>query len=999
MNVKRLLALVLPLLCFSIATFAQEKTVTGKVTDLKTGSPIAGASVLVKGTKLGTSTTTDGSFTLKTPSTAKTLVISSIGYANKEVAIGSGSVNVMLEEVSSNLNEVVVIGYGTARKKDLTGSVAVVTTKDFNKGVISTPEQLISGKVAGVQVTSNSGAPGSGSTIRIRGGSSLSASNSPLIVVDGVPLSNNGISGVANPLSLINPNDIESFNILKDASATAIYGARGSNGVIIVTTKKGKSGKPVFNFSTQASLSTLAKKVDVLSADQFRSYVNATGSNALKALMGNASTDWQNQIYQSAFASDNNLSVSGTIKSIKMPYRISGGFLNQDGILKTGNIQRTTLSINVSPKFFDDHLTVNLSLLGAVSNNRFANEGAIGAAVTFDPTQPVYSGNKRYGGYWEWLDPTTASGLKSLTPRNPLSLLMLRNDKSTVQRSVGSAQIDYKFHFLPDLHAKVNVMYDLSKGEGTVYVSDSAASSYYRAQDASNTYKSGQNTQYKQITSNKFLQAYLNYTKDLKSINSRIDITGGYEYNDYLSTNYNYADYFADGTKVKNSDPTYPYNEPRNTIISYFGRLFYAYKNKYMLTATIRRDGSSRFSPAYRFANFPSAALAWNIKEESFMKNSKLISDLKLRLGYGITGQQDGIGNYDYISYYSLSNTTAQYQLGNTFYQMYRPGGYYANRKWEQTETYNAALDFGILNNRINGTIEVYYKNTTDLLNAVTQPALSNFSNTIVANIGSMENRGVEFTLNTTPVLTKDVRWDFGFNITYNENKITKLTVSNDPNYPGALTGGIAGGTGNTIQINAVGFPRNSFYVYQQVYDKAGNPIDNLFADRNRDGIVNDKDLYKYKSPDPTVFLGVNSTIAYKQWSGGFVLRANIGNYMYNNVASSTGVARNILNPLGFLANGSTDLLKTNFSGNGSQYFLSDYYVQNASFLRMDNININYNFGKVLNNKANLRIGAFVQNAFVITNYKGVDPEINGGIDNNFYPRPRIFALSANIDF
>jgi TonB-dependent starch-binding outer membrane protein SusC len=998
MNVKRLLALVLPLLCFSIATFAQDKTVTGKVTDSKDGSPVVAASVLVKGTKIGTSTNADGSFTLKVPASATTLFISSVGFGTQEVAIGNTPLSISLQATNNNLNEVVVIGYGTARKKDVTGSVAVVTAKDFNKGAITTPEQLITGKVAGVQVTSNSGAPGSGSTIRIRGGASLNASNDPLIVVDGVPLSNNGISGVANPLSLINPNDIESFNILKDASATAIYGARGSNGVILITTKKGKSGKPVYNFSSQNSLATLSKKVDVLSADQFRNYVNANGNSTLKSLLGTASTDWQNEIYQTAFTSDNSLSVSGTVKSIKMPYRISGGFLNQDGILKTGNIQRTTLSVNVSPKFFNDHLTVNISLLGAQSNNRFANEGAIGAAVTFDPTQPVYSGTKRFGGYWEWLDPTTTSGLKSLTPRNPVSLLQLRNDKSTVQRSVGSAQVDYKFHFLPDLHAKVNVMYDLSKGTGTVYVSDSAASAYNRAQDVNNNYKSGVNNQYKQITSNKFLQAYLNYTKDIKSIKSRVDITGGYEYNDYLTTNYSFADYFADGTKVKNSDPTYLYDEPRNTIVSFFGRAFYSYKNRYMLTATIRRDGSSKFSPSYRFGNFPALGFAWNMKDASFLKNVNLINTLKLRLGYGVTGQQD-FGSNGYISFYYLSNSTAQYQFGNTFYPMYRPSGYAANTKWEETTTYNAAVDFGLLNNRITGTIEFYQKNTKDLLNSIAQPATANFSNIVTTNVGSMENKGVELTLNTIPYQSKDLTWEFGFNVTYNENKITKLTINDDPNYPGALTGGISGGTGNTIQIQSVGSPRNSFYVYQQVYDKLGNPIDNLFVDRNRDGIISDKDLYKYKSPDPTVFLGVNSNVNYKKWSAGFVMRANIGNYVYNNVASSTGTARNILNPLGFLANGSSDLLKTNFSGNGSQYFLSDYYVQNASFLRMDNINVNYNFGKVLNNKTSLRVGAFVQNAFVITSYKGVDPEINGGIDNNFYPRPRVFALSVNLDF
>lgn len=998
MNCKRLLvAMVLALVAFCVPALAQDKVVTGKVTDSKDGSAMAGATVMVKGTTSITQTANDGTFKIKVPAGATTLVITSIGYADKEVAIGSGEVSVSMVSTTSSLGDLVVIGYGSSRKKDLTGSVINITAKDFNKGSITTPEQLIMGKAAGVQITSNGGAPGAGSTIRIRGGASLNASNDPLIVIDGVPLSNNNISGQANPLSLINPNDIETFTVLKDASSTAIYGARGSNGVIIITTKKGVRGKPKFSFSSQLSVYTPAKKVDVLSPGQFRAYVNANGNAAQKALLGNANTDWQKEIYKTSLGQENNLSMSGSIKN--MPYRVSVGFLNQDGILKTDNLKRTSVDINVSPSFFDNHLNVNISLLGTYSKSRFANQGAISSAVRFDPTQPVYSGNNRFGGYWEWLDPTSISGLKGLSPRNPLGLLMMRDDRSTVQRSIGSAQFDYKVHFLPDLHAKLNLSYDISQGEGNVFIPDSAAATYKRFQDANGNYKSGQNTQYKTTISNTYLQFYLNYVKDLKSINSRIDIMGGYEYNDYLTTNYNYADFSADGTKRPNSDPVYAFDKPENTIISFFGRLNYTFKNRYLLTATFRRDGSSRFSPGNRWGNFPSAALAWKINEESFLKNVKAISDLKLRVSYGITGQQDGIGNYDYISYYDLSNSTAQYQLGNTFYQMYRPGGYYANRKWEQTATSNIALDFGLFDSRISGTVEYYYRKTTDLLNMITQPAGTNFSNQIVANVGDMENKGIEFTLNTVPVRTKDLEWNVGFNVTYNQNKISKLTVSDDPNYPGNLYGGISGGTGNTILINSVGFPRGSFYVYKQVYDKAGKPIDNLFADRNRDGIISDKDLYRYKYADPRVFLGFNSNVTYKKWNGGFVMRANLGNYLYNNVASSTGMMRNILNPLNFLSNGSTDILNTNFSGSGSQYFLSDYYVQNASFLRMDNIYVGYNFGKVFKNLANLRLGANVQNAFIITDYKGTDPEINGGIDNNFYPRPRTFVLSLNLDF
>lgn len=998
MKSKRMLvALFLALMVCSLQALAQDRVVTGKVTDAKDGSVMANATVQVKGTKTATQTDASGHYKIVVPASATKLLVTSVGYGDLEVNISGNTVDVQLSATTVQLSDVIVIGYGTARKKDLTGSVSVVTAKDFNKGPITTPEQLIVGKVAGVQVTSNSGAPGSGSTIRIRGGASLNASNDPLIVIDGVPLDNGGISGSANALSLINPNDVESFNILKDASATAIYGARGSNGVIIITTKKGKSGKPVFSFGTQASLSAITKEADVLSADQFRSIVNANGTAAQKALLGNANTNWQKQIYQTAFTSDNNLSVSGSLG--KMPYRISAGYLNQEGVLKKDKLQRTSVNISLTPKFFNDHLSVALNVLGSQSKNKFANQGAIGSAVNFDPTQPVTSGSSRFGGYWEWLDPTSISGLKGLSPRNPLGLLLMRDDRSTVQRSVGSAQFDYKVHFLPDLRVKLNLSYDISKGEGTVFIPDSAAATYNRFQDAAGKWKSGQNNYYRQEKSNGFIQFYLNYVKEIASIKSRVDVTAGYEYNDYRTTNFSYADYSADGTKRPNSDPTYTVDKPQNTIVSFYGRLNYAFMNRYLLTATFRRDGSSRFSPSNRWGNFPSAALAWKIIEEPFLKGSRAVSDLKLRVGYGVTGQQDGIGDYDYISYYNLSSSTAQYQLGNTFYQMYRPGGYYANRKWEQTATSNIAIDYGFLNNRITGSLEFYYRKTKDLLNLITQPAGTNFSNQIVANVGDMENKGVEFSVNLVPVRKKELEWNIGFNFTYNKNNITKLTISDDPNYPGNLYGGISGGTGNTILINSVGYSRGSFYVYKQVYDKNGSPIDNLFSDRNRDGIISDKDLYRYKSVDPNVLLGFSSSVNYKKWSAGFVMHGSVNNYLYNNVASSTGTLRNILNPLNFLSNGSADILKTGFSGNGSQYYLSDYYVQNASFLRMDNISVAYNFGKVLHNKANLRAGAIVQNVFVITKYKGSDPEINGGIDNNFYPRPRVYALSLNLDF
>jgi iron complex outermembrane receptor protein len=1023
MNLRKLLySIGVPvLLLFSLAGFAQDKVITGKVTD-STGKGIPGVSVSVKGQpSRGTTTIENGNYSLSVPANATTLVFSSVGYGYREVNISGATANITLATTSGSLNEVVVIGYGTTRKKDLTGSVTAITSKDFNKGAITTPEQLIAGKVAGVQITSNGGAPGSGSTIRIRGGASLNASNNPLIVIDGVPVDNGGISGAANPLSLINPNDIESFNILKDASATAIYGSRASNGVIIITTKKGKSGKAKFNFTSQNSLSTLPKEADVLSPSEFRAYVNAHGTPAQIALMGKSSTNWQDEIYDNAFSTDNNISVAGYYK--KLPYRVSFGYLNQDGILRTGNLNRKSASVTLNPLLFNNHLKIDLNLKGSINNTRFADEGAIGNAVRFDPTQPVTTNSPRFGGYFEWLDPNSTTGLRKLSPLNPVGLLEQRQDKSEVKRSIGNIQFDYKLHFFPDLHVNVNLGYDVSKGEGTIFIPDSAASSYKRSPDAKH---GGVRNEYLQKKSNTLLETYLNYVKDIKSINSRIDVIAGYSYQDFLTTVYNarkdpngrlyqkadrsldtiattgqrytsFSDRTTDGFLI--SFPKFPFDKPENRLISFFGRVNYSYKNKYLITGTLRRDGSSRFSEDNRWGLFPSAAFAWKIKEEDFLKRSNTLSDLKLRIGYGETGQQDGIANYDYIPRYSISNGQAQYQFGSAYYDMYRPSGYNPNLKWEQTATYNVGLDYGFLNNRITGTVDVYLKKTSDLLSVVDQPAGTNFSNKILANIGNMENRGIEFTVNAQPVRSRSFTWDLGLNITYNKNEITKLTFATDPKFPGNLVGGIAGGVGSTVQIHSVGYSKSSFYVYQQIYDKNGKPIEGLFEDRNRDGLINVDDLYRYKSPDPKVFLGAFSNFSYKKWDGGFSLRANIDNYMYNNRFSNTGVQRNIIDPLGFLANGSRSLLETNFTGSGDKYLLSDYYVENASFLRMDNINIGYNAGEIISKNTNLRIGANVQNVFTVTKYKGLDPEVSGGIDNNFYPRPRVYNLSLNFNF
>ncbi len=980
---RRAAASVLMFLFAAQHVLAQGRVVTGKVTDNKDGSPVPNASIQIKGTNRGTSTDVAGLFRIAVDDNNAVLVITSVGFSRLEVPVGTQTdLAIGLSASGGNLNEVVVVGYGTQRKKDLTGAVATVSSKDFVKGALQTPEQLIGGKVAGVQITPNSGAPGSGSRIRIRGGASLNASNDPLIVIDNVPVDNGGVAGSSNPLNLINPNDIESMVILKDPSAATIYGSRASNGVIIITTKKGKKGKMRVNFSAQAFLQTPAKLVDILSPDQFRQVINANGTTGQIALLGKENTDWQKEIYRNALGQDYNLSLSGSAG--KVPYRISGGYLNQDGMLKTGNFQRLTGSINLNPSFFNNKLKVDVNLKLSKTSNAFANEGAIGNAISFDPTKPVNSTSKRYGGYWEWLDP---DGLPTqLSNRNPVGLLNLRENNSDVFRSIGNIQFDYSFPFARGLKAVLNLGYDMQNGRGLSTVSDSAASNY-RSKGSYNPYSSENR--------NKLMDFYFNYNKNLKAINSRIDLTAGTGYQDFQFYSYNHPGRRFNGDTVPGTRQEFISQNPGYTLISYYGRLTYSLANRYILTMNARTDGTSKFSKANRWGFFPSVALAWVVSEENFLKNSKAVNNLKLRIGYGVTGQQDGIPFYGFIPVYSLSNNQAQYQLGNTFVNLLRPGAYDSDLRWESTTNINAAIDFAFADSRIGGTIEVFQRKTEDLLSTVPVPSGANFTNRLFTNVGNIESKGFEITLNLVPVRSKDFEWEIGANFTYVNPKITNLLVNPDPNFTGVEVGGISGGTGNTIQRHVVGQRPASFYVYKQVYDKTNKPIEGLYEDRNRDGIINEKDLYIYNNPEARYFIGASSNVTIKKFNAGFVLRANIGNYMYNNFASDRGVLRNFINPLGFLANGSTDFLNTGFKNN--QYF-SDYYVQNASFLRMDNINVGYDAGEVAKN-VRLRITGNIQNVFVFTKYKGLDPEISGGIDNTIYPRPRTFVLGLNLDF
>ncbi|MDB5007354.1 MAG: iron complex outerrane recepter protein [Mucilaginibacter sp.] len=990
-NYSKKYVLLCVFMMFSVIAFAQTGSIKGKVTD-ETGQALPGASVSIDGTTLGSPTDVNGNYSITGLKPGSfTLTANFLGYValKKTVTVGNSliSLNFNLQPQSTGLNEVVVIGYGTQKKKDLTGSVSTITAKDFNQGAITTPEDLITGKVSGVSITSNGGAPGAGSTIRIRGGASLNASNDPLIVIDGVPVSDakkpdgtSAISGVSDPLSMINPNDIESFTVLKDASATAIYGSRASNGVIIITTKKGKGGdKLSVNFSSLNSLSKITKEYPVLSAAQFRTVVNAQDP-AQASLLGNANTNWQNQIYQQAFATDNNLNFTGGVKGL--PYRLSIGYLDQDGILKTDNLKRTTVALDVNHDFLHNSLKIDLNLKGTYSDSHFANQGAIGTAVNFDPTQPIYSGNSKYGGYFEWLD---ANGNPStLAPRNPVGLLQEENANiGTAKRAIGSLNINYVFPFLKELQFNATFGGDISDGTGSNLIPATAAVDFTQK---------GSYTQYFNENYTYNTDYYLKYAKEFKSINSNLDVQAGYSYqyfNTYLRGEQGYA---ADKvTPVGNpSLPTYG----QYYIASPFGRVNFDIANKYLITATIRDDQSSRFSPSNRNGYFPSVALAWRLKQEDFLKGVDVLSDLKLRGSYGITGQQDlGTNYFPYLAVYEPSNIGAGYQFGNSYTTTLRADAYNANLKWEQTATTDVGLDYGFLNGKINGSIDYYYKNTTNLLVFVQVPDGTNLSNYINANIGSLVTKGIDFNVNYVAIANKDINWTVGYNISYNKRTVTNISLTSDQNQIVA-TGGIPGGVGNTIQLYKAGVAPNAFYVYQQVYGANGMPLEGVYVDRNGNGSVGTEDKYAYQQPNPTVFMGFNSNFSYKKWNLAFTLRSELGNYVYNAEAAANGAYAGIKFS-NYLNNLPSSILKTNFQ----QYQLfSDYYVENASFLKMDNINLGYNFGKI-DKVGTLRASFNVQNVFVITKYTGLDPEVQGGIDNQLYPRPRIYSIGINLGF
>lgn len=976
-DVKICLArLILAFLLLPASVYAQtQKTITGTVID-ELGESVIGATVKAINTSMGTITDIDGNFTLQVPAEVKQLTISYVGYVTQTVDITSEPIRVQLKSDNQLLQEVVVVGYGVTRKSDLTGSVSTMKADDFNGGTINSPEQLINGKVSGVQIMSSGGSPSAGSSIRIRGGASLNASNDPLIVVDGVPLENGGITGSGNFMSMINPSDIESMTVLKDASSTAIYGSRASNGVLLITTKKGSGDRLKVSFSTNNSLSVKTQTSDVLSAGQFRAVINEQGSDTQKSLLGTTDTNWTNEIFHSAFATDNNVSVSG--KAGFLPFRVSVGYLNQAGILRSDKLERYTGSVVVNPSFFDNHLRLTLNAKGSVSETRFADTGAIYNAASFNPTVPVYSGNDRFGGYFESVSP---GGVPDAT-LNPVGLLDYLDHQGEVKRVIGNFDIDYKFHFLPDLKAHISLGLDYAEGYGIYYCPDGVGMNYQVG---------GSNNKYgPQTNTNKLFTGYLNYNKNVESIKSNIDVTAGYDYQSWVAKTVGYDSFNVFGEKQGTTAPT----DQRHLLISYYGRLNYSFDNRYLLNVTMRTDGTSRFSPDDRWGYFPSVGIGWRLNEEGFMKGISWLNSLKLRVSYGVTGQQEIGNNYGYMPVYNTSTPGAYYLMGKDYIPMLRPQGYISNLKWETTTSWNYGFDFSVLDNRLSGSFDYYTRKTKDLLAEVPVPAGANFNSRMTTNVGNVDSQGLEFTLNATPVTTKDFTWDVSFNATWQSMKVKNLSLA-----PGTATvNTLVGPTFDSyaIQVLSEGYEPYMFYLYHQLYDNNGKPIEGMYADTNDDGVIDNNDRYRCKSPTPDWILGFSTNLQWKKWTLGFSLRANIGNYVYNGNAMSMGAWETVSYNTYQLNNLNASYLKTGFQ---HRQRLSDYYLENASFLKMDNISLRYTFGKISDWCSNLYVGAMIQNVFTLTKYSGVDPEVPNGCDNSFYPRPRTFSLSVGVDF
>ncbi|MGK0363585.1 MAG: TonB-linked SusC/RagA family outer membrane protein [Saprospiraceae bacterium] len=963
-----------------------QRTITGTVTDTETGETLIGVNIIAKGTATGTSTDFDGTYSLKLTEEVKEIEFSYTGYAEQTIEVGASNILDVQLSAGTILDEVVVIGYGTVKREDATGSIASVGSEDFNRGAITGAQELLNGKIAGVNITT-SGDPGGGAQIRIRGGSSLGAGgaiNDPLIVIDGVPIENDNVGGGRNVLNVVNPADIETLTVLKDASATAIYGSRASNGVILITTKKGTTGgKLAVNYSGNVSISTPIGTPEVFTGDAFRELVrNRVGvdpniTEADLELLGTENTDWQDQIYQQAIGQDHNVNFGGGVKNL--PYRVSLGFTDKNGVLKTDKFTRQTVALNLSPKFLDNRLQFNINHKSTFNQNRFANRGALGGATSFDPTQPILDENSPYRGFFTWTD---NDGLPiTIATANPVAQVELRDDNSNVQRHLISGSTDYRFGFLPELRANLNLSYDYSKGEGTVVV-DSLASFAYNAMPG----KGGENNIYEEVSKSKLLEFYLDYKKEFSN-DTELEVLGGYSYQTFEFT--------QGATNINSAGDTSIINGGNaNVLVSLYGRANYSLFDRVFLTATLRRDGSSRFSPENRWGLFPAGAIAVKVLNS---QNSTPFSSLKVRLGFGITGQENlGRSNsYAYLSTYTVSEETAQYQFGDTFYTTLRPDAYDSSIKWEETTTYNGGIDFSLKGDRLFGSLDFYRRTSKDLLNQTPVPAGTNFRNRIFTNVGSLQNDGVELALSGIAVKGENFTWNIGGNVAYNKNEITQLTLVDSDEFQGILTGGISGGVGNNIQILSVGFPLNSFYVFEQVYDAAGAPIEDEYVDRNNDGEITVLDKYRLEKAAPDFIYGFNTSVTYKQWTLSAAARAKTGQYVYNNVQAGNAYD-NLLNSTGYFSNVNTNITLANFQ---TPRYFSDYFVQKADFFRIDHITLSRNFTNVFNKIKNISVYATVQNPLLVTKYTGIDPELENGIDNSIYPRSRTILVGVNANF
>ena len=970
-------AALLAALLVSAAAFSQNRTVKGTVTD-ETGQPLIALAVVVTGTSTGAVTDADGHYSISVPSGA-TLTFSYLGYKTQVVPCdGRDTIDVALQPDTEVLGDAVIIGYGTTAKKDLTGAVTAVGTKDFNKGLVSSAEQLINGRVAGVQIMSTSGSPTAGSTIRIRGGASLNASNDPLIVLDGIPLEIGGISGNSgNFLSMINPADIESMTVLKDASSTAIYGSRASNGVIIITTKKGSGKGLSVSVNSTQSVQWKTRLADMLSTDQFINVVSGL-DESYTSLLGSARTDWNSQIYTPALGTDNLVSISGRVAE-NFPVRASLGYYSQDGVLKSDNAQRATANISLNPSFFDDYLKLGFNVKGSYNHNRFAPQGAIWNAATFNPTLPVYSGKDYLGGYTEI---ETDGVPNSDAVKNPLGLIEQTDAQSKVYRVVANAEADYRMHFLPDLKLHLAYGYDYAQGSGYTSVPETAASYYYQK-----GYYAPYGPQRKH---NSLFTAYLNYSTYINKLH--IDATAGYDAQYWKSTTAGGDTYNAAGESLNGA---YLPTDYRHSLMSYYGRLNLSYDSRYMLTATVRRDGTSRFSPATRWGTFPSVALAWNIAQEHFLRDNAVVSNLKLRASYGVTGQQDGIGDYNYLPVYYSGTDNNQYIGGDGRYiTTTLPSSYVSDLKWETTDSWNAGFDLGLWGDRVTASLDYYNRKTYDLLATVPAAAGTNFAKTVTTNVGNMSSDGIEATVGFVPVQTRDWNWTVGANLTWQRVRITNLTLVDN----GEVTETLVGPTIDQkyVQVMTEGEAPYSFFVYKQLYDESGAPIEGAYADLNNDGSITIDDRYCYHSPAADLLMGFNTSLTWKNLTVSAAFRASVGNYVYNAMAVNTGALETMKYSAPQLNNLHSSYLETGFA---TRQFYSDHYVENASFLKMDNLTVSYDFGRLCHDSFGLKLSALLQNVFTITGYSGVDPEVPNGFDSSFYPRPRIFSLSLGLDF